>query len=109
MQKQVFKKSGPRALLSAGAPVFFTLCVIVVIALGLRQTEESSRAEGARFLSEGLLRAAIHCYAIEGSYPENLAYITDHYGIQIDRTRYAVYYEIFASNMLPDITVITLK
>jgi hypothetical protein len=80
-----------------------------MIAVGLSKTAAANRAEGARFLEEAMLRAAIHCYAIEGSYPESLAYITENYGIHIDRRKYFVSYEIFASNILPDITVITLN
>ena len=107
MQKRVFKRSALRTLLSGLIPVTFTLAVLVMVSFGLRQTEESSKSEGARYLSEGILRAAIHCYAIEGTYPENLAYITEQYGIHIDRAKYIVHYEVFASNLLPDITVIT--
>ena len=33
-------------------------------------------------------------------------YLEEHYGVQIDRTRYHVFYEGFASNIIPDITVI---
>ena len=109
MRKRVFKRNAFHTLLAGLTPLLFTLAVIVIIAFGLRQTAESSKAEGARFLKEGILRATIYCYAIEGSYPENLDYITEHYGIHIDRTKYAVFYDVFASNLLPDITVITLN
>jgi hypothetical protein len=109
MRTRVFQKNALRTLLSGAAPIMFTLAVVLMITMGLRQTEEASRAEGARFLEEAILRAAVHCYAIEGSYPENLAYITENYGIHIDRRKYVVFYEIFASNILPDITVITLN
>lgn len=90
------------------APVFLTLAIMIMVVFGLRQTEQSSRDEGLRLLEESVQRAAIKCYAIEGSYPESIAYIEEHYGVVIDRTRYAVHYEIFASNLLPDITVIEL-
>ena len=89
-------------------PVIFTLVVIVMIVIGLRETEISSRAEGLRLLEEGVKRAAVQCYAIEGSYPDSIGYIEKNYGIYVDRTRYAVHYEIFASNILPDITVVEL-
>jgi hypothetical protein len=55
------------------------------------------------------LRAAVHSYAITGQYPENLVYITQNYGIHVDRSKYVVHYEIIASNILPNITVITLS
>jgi hypothetical protein len=109
MKTRTFQRNALHTLLLGAAPVLFTLAVILMIAAGLRQTEAANRAEGARFLEEAVLRAAIHCYAIEGRYPENLAYITENYGIHIDRRKYVVFYEIFASNILPDITVITLN
>lgn len=46
------------------------------------------------------------CYAAEGIYPPNLDYLREHYGIQIDETRYMVVYDVFASNLMPDITVL---
>ena len=36
----------------------------------------------------------------------SVEYLEEHYGVQIDRTRYHVFYEGFASNIIPDITVI---
>ena len=108
MNTKTFQNNTLHALLSNFAPIFFTLAIILLVALGLNKTEASSRAEGARFLEESILRAAIHSYAVEGQYPENLIYIVENYGIHIDRSKYAVHYDIIASNILPDITVIML-
>ena len=33
-------------------------------------------------------------------------YLEEHYGIQVDRERYTVAYDVFASNLMPDITVL---
>ena len=46
------------------------------------------------------------CYAAEGVYPPNAAYLEEHYGVQIDHTLYTVKYEVIASNLMPDITVL---
>lgn len=62
--------------------------------------------EGRQQLETALRRAAVACYASEGIYPPTLAYLTEHYGIQIDQTRYSVFYEIFAENLMPQITVL---
>ena len=51
-------------------------------------------------------RATVECYAIEGRYPPDVKYLEDHYGIRIDRKRFNVFYDGFASNILPDITVV---
>jgi hypothetical protein len=63
-------------------------------------------AEGRRQLEESLRRAAVACYAAEGSYPMDVAYLEEHYGIQIDKDRYTVRYDAFAQNLMPDITVL---
>ena len=62
--------------------------------------------EGKRQLEDAIRRSAVACYAAEGIYPPDLAYLEEHYGIQIDESRYTVYYDIFGSNLMPDITVL---
>lgn len=63
-------------------------------------------AEGRSRLEDALRRSAAACYAAEGMYPPDLAYLQQHYGLQIDEERYQVFYEVFADNLMPDITVI---
>ena len=57
-------------------------------------------------LEEVLRRAAVACYAAEGIYPPDLAYLEEHYGIQINEERYMVTYDALAENLMPDITVL---
>jgi len=107
-KRNIYKKSAWDFLRSAILPVAFTVAIMVMVVFGLRQTEESSRAEGQRILEDSLRRAVVMCYAIEGRYPESVEYIEEQFGVFIDRTRYAVHYRIFASNILPEITVVPL-
>ncbi|MCL2767585.1 MAG: hypothetical protein FWE49_02530 [Synergistaceae bacterium] len=109
MKRDVFKKSALDAIRDSLIPVIFTIAVIVMIVVGLRKTEISSRAEGLRLLEESVMRAAVQCYAVEGRYPDSIEYIEKHYGIFIDRESYIVHYQVFASNLLPDITVMELN
>jgi len=108
MRKSIYKKNVWDILRSAVVPILFTLVVMGMIIYGLRQTEASSRAEGLRVLEDSVRRAVVTCYAIEGSYPESVEYIEEHYGVHIDRTKYIVHYSIFASNIMPDIAVYEL-
>jgi hypothetical protein len=108
MKRSIFKKGGLDILRSAVVPILFSLVVMGLIVYGLRQTEESSRAEGLRILEESIHRAVLTAYAIEGRYPDSIAYVEENYGIHIDRTKYIVYYDIFASNLLPNIMVIDI-
>lgn len=66
----------------------------------------SQGEEGRRQLEEALRRAAVACYAAEGIYPPTLDYLCEHYGVEINGERYNVFYEIFADNLMPDITVL---
>ena len=87
------------------------LCVVLALSVaiyGLNQAERGSRAEGLRALEESLMRAVVTCYGIEGRYPATLAHIEKNYGVHIDWTKYVVFYEIFASNVMPTIVVLEL-
>jgi hypothetical protein len=89
--------------------VLFTLTIICLIIYGLNQAEQRGRSEGRRLLEESIRRAAVTCYAIEGSYPESISYMEKHYGVIVDTARYTVFYEIFASNIFPNITVLEVR
>ena len=106
MRRSIYKKSAGDFFRSAIIPILFSLAIMGMIVYGLRQTEASSKAEGLRILEEGIRRAVVICYAVEGKYPDNVAYIEENYKIHIDRAKYIVHYEIFASNLMPDIMVI---
>lgn len=62
--------------------------------------------EDMQQLEEALRRAAVACYAAEGVYPPDLAYMQERYGIQINEKRYVVDYIFIADNLMPDITVL---
>ena len=50
--------------------------------------------------------AALTCYAAEGSYPENLQYLRDHYKLAYNQEKFVVEYDAFASNLMPTINVL---
>lgn len=91
---------GPALLIPA------VLAVLLLFTAALSNLEEGRRDEGRRQLEEAVRRGAVACYAAEGIYPPDLAYLEERYGIQVDRDRYTVVYEVFASNLMPDITVL---
>lgn len=104
------KKRGKAAALLRGAALAAVAAVVLFCFLtGLGNLEEGQGEQGRQRLEESLRRAAVACYAAEGIYPPTLDYLEEGYGIQIDRDRYAVFYEIFAENLMPDITVVELE
>lgn len=74
---------------------------------GVNMMERRVASEGASSLRHAIARASVQCYAIEGRYPPSVEYLEENYGIRIDRDKYSVFYEGFASNIMPEITVIS--
>ena len=83
--------------------------VLLFFASALDTLDSGRDAEGLRQLEEALRRGCAACYAAEGIYPQDLEYLDEHYGVQVDGDRYVVHYEIFAQNLMPDITVLENK
>ena len=99
------KQKGFAVLRGLRMPVL-ALVILVVFLLSLSRLDGGQREEGRLALEESVRRAAVACYAAEGIYPPDVTYLEEHYGIQIDHDRYAVFYEIFGSNLMPSITVV---
>ena len=82
------------------------LVVLLMFTSALSNLRDGRVSEGRQQLEDAVRRSAVACYAAEGIYPPDLEYLEEHYGIQIDWNRYTVMYEIFASNLMPDVTVL---
>ena len=83
------------------------LLVLIAVLAAVVPSVQSRICEGGRTaIREAVLRAAVECYSVEGAYPESLDYLTEYYGLSINRNRYIVVYDAFASNQLPDIQVL---
>ena len=52
-----------------------------------------------------VLSYVAQCYALEGDYPPDLEYLAENYGLQLDKERYIYHYDMYASNILPDVRV----
>jgi len=77
--------------------------------IGTRSMAEKTEAEQMNVLTQAIQRASVQCYAIEGRYPPSVEYLEEHYGLTIDREKYNVFYSGWASNIMPDITVIPVN
>lgn len=89
--------------------MMLTLAVLVVVIAGavamLTSTGQMTTNEQTEALEKALHNAVVSCYAIEGKYPANLQKVISDYGIVIDDSKYFVTYDIFASNIMPTITI----
>ena len=80
--------------------------IILCFLTGLADISSAHSQEDKQQLEDALHRAAVSCYSIEGFYPPDLAYLEEHYGIQINRQKYVVSYVPVAENLMPDITIL---
>lgn len=80
--------------------------MIAVFAFSLMRLDKGSTEIQRQQLEDSIRRACISCYSLEGIYPPTLQYLEDNYGLQINDKHYAVFYDIFAENIMPDITVV---
>lgn len=83
--------------------------VFAAFLFGVKNTQTANSAEELRIAKESIERAVMTCYAIEGSYPDTYDYLVKNYGVRVDTDKYFVDYKIFASNIMPDVTVIEKK
>lgn len=85
-------------------PVAF---IAVILAIILWSTNMTSRADTqqAKVQEEAIRKAAVTCYAIEGRYPESLQYVRDNYSVIVNEEDFNINYEVFASNIMPSISV----
>ena len=74
--------------------IFALLLAALALVFSLNRLEDSVR------------RTAVTCYAAEGFYPPSVDYMEENWGLQYEKDRYVVRYEVFASNLMPQITVL---
>lgn len=101
------KRGWPR-LAALGAPLLL-LAALLAFAQGVRSLDAGHSQEALDRLEQAVRRGCVTCYAVEGRYPDSLEYLTAHYGLQIDQSRYRVFYEPVGPNLMPQITVLECR
>jgi hypothetical protein len=89
----------------------FAAVVCCVVFFALRGVSSSVDSNQAKFVEDSVRRSAVQCYAIEGSFPDTiggLQYLESNYGLTIDYSRYAVYYQSMGGNLIPEVRVIPI-
>ena len=82
------------------------LCLIIGVGSRVHQRSRQDMTDGAAAaLKAAVQRSATQCYAVEGVYPPDLAYLEEHYGLQVNHAEFYISYNAFASNLPPDVRV----
>lgn len=86
-------------------PVIVFLVVISVLLAGGFYFEYMSNMQNIDLLRQSARKAVVQCYSIEGEYPQNMEYLEKNYGLEYNHDKYFIDYELFASNVMPNIDV----
>ena len=87
--------------------VMILVCMVLLLfSASISHLRQGQHQEDKQILEESLRRTAVACYAAEGFYPPDVTYMQQHYGLQYDESRFLIHYEMFSSNLMPDITVL---
>lgn len=87
------------------AGVAFVALIVCFLVMVNAITSTSDRQE-TQLVYDAVKNAALTCYAVEGTYPEDLQYLRDHYRLAYNQEKFIVEYDAFASNLMPGITVL---
>lgn len=86
--------------------LLLTIVILLLFVNGLDGLQASNEAEQTQILENTITRSITACYALEGAYPPNIAYLTEHYGLVYDEEQYFIDYQYIGANLRPDVTII---
>ncbi len=90
---------------SAGILLLALLGIILIMLPRMAEVADRGRQDQCAIIEDVVSKAVLQCYALEGSYPPNLEYLRDNYGLMLDRRNFDYHYEVFASNIRPSIQI----
>lgn len=99
-------KKKKSALLRGGIALIAAAAVLCAVLLVLPSVRHDVSEESRAAIRDAVIRAAVECYAVEGAYPGSLSYLEEHYGLIINHSDFIVVYDVFASNLLPQVQVL---
>lgn len=104
MKKRKYASRGAWIPLVLGLLLFAAVAVWMV--RGVQEAAQVSDQEGLRMAQEAVERAVVSCFSLEGVYPATYEELKAKSGLAIDEEKYIVFYDIFASNIRPSVTVV---
>lgn len=87
-------------------PFFAFFILFILFYDGIHSVSDTAMEKQRESLETALNRSIIQCYAVEGTYPPDLAFIKEHYGLTYNEELFFVDYQLIGSNVMPDVTII---
>ena len=87
------------------AAILIFVALIVAFVFLINNITGKGNGRELDIVRDAVKNAALTCYAVEGMYPDDLAYLREHYHLSYNEEKYHVFYEPLASNLMPSIKV----
>ncbi len=88
------------------SPLLLVTIVLIIASCSADSMTRANRSREKALLAQALSRSTTQCYALEGTYPPDLSYMEDHYGLTYNHDHYYIDYQYIGANLRPDITII---
>lgn len=102
----LFSVKKEKTLITSYLPVLVMLVVLTIFVLFANSMTATNTEREKEILENAIERSITQCYALEGSYPANLAYLEENYGLIYNEDLFFVDYQYISGNLRPDITII---
>ena len=80
--------------------------IVIYLFISMIRFNNNTNGQQTEHITDIIRKAAVTCYALEGSYPPDIQYLADNYQLVLDEERYHYYYTTYGSNIMPEIMVI---
>ena len=87
-------------------PVLFLVLAMFALIYTSDSLTDTNSAREKEILTSALDKSIAQCYALEGAYPPDLAYLSSHYGFTYNKDHFFIDYQYIGSNLRPDVTII---
>lgn len=103
------KRNYIQVIRKAVLPITGIVLMLGLFYYSLSSVSEVTTEEQKKSLEDALTRCIVHCYSVDGAYPESLSYLEKHYTIHYDKEKFFVDYQPIGKNIMPDVTVVPLE
>lgn len=101
-----FKNSIKNVITYRMTPLIICGFVLLGFLISIKKASVFSSEQNLEVIEKTINEAIVSCYSIEGKYPDSLEYLETNYNLYINHEKYLVDYDIFASNIMPEVVVI---
>ena len=104
-----FGKGRNNIFRGVGISVVIFMGTLLLFLLAIGNATKQTQKEQKQSLADAVERSLLQCYVTEGCYPENFAYLEEKYGILYDKEQFRVDYQVYGTNMRPEVTILELE